>query len=123
MEIGKSCFENIFENFYGNLLELNLCMKDCQSCSSMFFVSQHLLGYKYLESLIYYLLPVQHQSLQLELCYHKRNKASHFFILKLISTKKPSKLFCTGSNFVIVKGIYFRIYSRIPAPCEVLSKG
>ena len=32
-------------------------------------------------------------------------KRSHIFLLKLILTKKPLKIFCTGSNFIIVEGI------------------
>ena len=36
--LGKKCFEN----FCGSLLELNLCMKDCQGSCSVIFVSQDL---------------------------------------------------------------------------------
>ena len=51
-----------FENLYGSLLELNLCMKDCQGSYTMFFVSEDFSGYIYLESLTYFLFLAQHWS-------------------------------------------------------------
>ena len=39
-----------------------------------------------------------------------KQEKSHFFFLKVISTKNHSKIFCTGSVFIILKGISCQIY-------------